>query len=273
MQIQTPEQAAEKQEYKEALIDLLFQLADDDFIAAYRGSEWLGLSPHIEADIAFASISQDTMGHAAIFYQLLEDVGAGSVDELAHGRAASERKNSILLERVNGPGTYLTEPEYDWAFAVVRSYFYTVAKRIKMSSLMNSSYVPLADAARRVNVELYYHHLHWKTWFIQLMSAGGEARGRMEAAIKKVCTDFADIFSYGTLADQITKLSLIESSIVLENQWNSVMKDVFESLHTTLPDVFGKNGSCGRNGEHTQELEDALEVLSEVYRFDPAAGW
>lgn len=54
---------------KPALTSLLYQLADDDFILAYRGSEWLGLAPHIEEDVAFSSISQDTMGHAAMFYR------------------------------------------------------------------------------------------------------------------------------------------------------------------------------------------------------------
>ncbi len=105
---------------QEALVELLFQLADDDFLFAYRGSEWLGLAPHIEEDIAFSSISQDTMGHAAMYYQLLEDLGCGSADELAHARPASARRNAVLLERANGPGHYLREPRYDWAFTVVR---------------------------------------------------------------------------------------------------------------------------------------------------------
>lgn len=64
-------------DYKEALLSLLYQLADDDFILAYRGSEWLGLAPHIEEDVAFSSINQDTMGHATMFYHLLEELGKG----------------------------------------------------------------------------------------------------------------------------------------------------------------------------------------------------
>lgn len=58
-----------------ALIELIYQLGDDDFILAYRGSEWLGLAPHIEEDVAFSSISQDMMGHAAMYYHLLEELG------------------------------------------------------------------------------------------------------------------------------------------------------------------------------------------------------
>lgn len=93
-QIATPQEAIQNKQYKMALIELLYQLADDDFILAFRGSEWLGLAPHIEEDIAYASINQATMGHAVMYYELLESLGEGSADELAHERKASERKNA-----------------------------------------------------------------------------------------------------------------------------------------------------------------------------------
>ena len=67
---------------------------------SFRGSEWLGLAPHIEEDVASSSISQDNMGHAAMFYQLLEELEVGTADDLAHLRPSSERRNSILTERV-----------------------------------------------------------------------------------------------------------------------------------------------------------------------------
>ena len=98
-------------EYKEAITSLLFQLADDDFLYAFRGSEWLGLAPHIEEDVASSSISQDSMGHAAMYYKLLEDLGVGKADDLAHLRPAQDRRNSILTERVNGEGYYMETPQ------------------------------------------------------------------------------------------------------------------------------------------------------------------
>ena len=50
------------------------------------------------------------MGHAAMFYKLLEELGEGNADALAHARPAEERKNCILVERVNGPGNYMENP-------------------------------------------------------------------------------------------------------------------------------------------------------------------
>ena len=267
------EDALKNETLRDAAVELLFQLADDDFIIAYRGSEWLGLAPHIEEDVAFSSISQDTMGHAAMFYQLLSDLGAGDPDQLAHNRPAAERKNAILLEKVNGPGTYLTEPHYDWAFAVVRNYFYAQAKKVKIESLKNSSYQPMAEAAVKINMELYYHLLHWKTWFSQLVSAGGEARTRMEAAMEKVFVELEGMFSLGSLAEEFSKHNLIDSEEALRTKWMQMMAPVFESLNLKMPDQFGMMSGNGRNGEHTADLQTALDTLSEVYISDPAASW
>jgi ring-1,2-phenylacetyl-CoA epoxidase subunit PaaC len=267
------EDALKNEALRNAAVELLFQLADDDFIIAYRGSEWLGLAPHIEEDVAFSSISQDTMGHAAMFYLLLSELGVGDPDQLAHARPAAERKNAILLEKVNGPGTYLTEPHYDWAFAVVRNYFYAQAKKVKIESLKNSSYQPLGEAAVKINMELYYHLLHWKTWFSQLVSAGGDARNRMESAMEKVFNELEGLFSMGSQAEELTKHNLIDSEEALRTRWMQMMSSVFESLDLKMPDTFGMESGNGRNGEHTSDLQTALDTLGEVYNSDPAASW
>ncbi|WP_053363525.1 1,2-phenylacetyl-CoA epoxidase subunit PaaC [Bacillus sp. FJAT-27251] len=255
------------------IIELLYQLADDDFLYAYRNSEWLGLAPHIEEDVASSSISQDSMGHAAMFYRLLEELGEGNADALAHARPASERKNCILVERVNGPGNYMEEPDYDWAYAVVRNYLYTTAKKTKIQSLKQSSYQPLADVAVKVDMELHYHLLHWKTWFIQLLSSTEEAKERMKAAFEKVINDFSDVFSLGKESEQISDYHLIEKESVLKGKWIDSIKPVLESVNLILPEEFEKESLNGRNGKHSKELDEALAVLSEVYNLNPAASW
>ncbi|MBS2770901.1 phenylacetate-CoA oxygenase subunit PaaC [Anoxybacillus rupiensis] len=273
MKITKPEELKQYPEYQEALVELLFQLADDDFILAYRGSEWLGLAPHIEEDVAFSSISQDTMGHAAMYYQLLEEIGMGRADDLAHGREASERRNAILLEEVNGPGHYLQEPRYDWAFTVVRNYFYAQAKKVRIDSLKNCSYEPLAQVAIKINMELYYHLMHWKTWFVQLVNAQGEARERMIQAIEKVMDDFGGVLSLGNKGSKMVEFGLIDSEEVLTERWIQAMKPVFEQANLTMPNAFQMKRGNGRNGEHTSDLESAIATLSEVYRMDPLAAW
>lgn len=259
--------------YEEHIKELLFQLADDDFLFSFRGSEWLGLAPHIEEDIAFSSISQDTMGHAAMFYELLANLEDRTADELAHLRPSHERRNCILVERVNGEGYYKETPKYDWAYTVVRNYFYTLAKKIKIDSLSKSSYEPLADIAKKVKMELYYHLLHWRTWFVQLFSSTDEAKYRMLEAMKKVEKDLGDLFSYGDKAEKIVELKLIEDEQTLKERWVQELEKVCQSLNISVPTIPSQYSLNGRNREHTEEIESAIATLSEVYRLDTKTAW
>ena len=271
--IENGQQAKEHRGYSKALTELLYQLADDDFLLAFRGSEWLGLAPHIEEDVAFSSISQDTMGHAAVYYQLLEELGEGDADYLAHGRKASERKNAILLELKNGTGTYLEEPRYDWAFTVVRNYFYDTYKKIKLDSLKSSSYVPLRNAAIKISMEQYYHIMHWSTWFKQLTLAKGVARDRMKQAISRVWDEFQGVLSLGALADEMVHHQLIDSEEKLTEAWFAYIKPIFEGVQVDFPGPCRMKLGNGREGIHTKDLEEAIDTLSTVYSCDPNAVW
>src|SRR3954451_6531256 len=98
-----------------ALGELLLALADDEFVTGYANSEWTGIAPLLEEDLAFSSLAQDELGHARLLYELLaEGMGDGgwgssappspsshppSPDSLAYGRAPSAYRNARLVER------------------------------------------------------------------------------------------------------------------------------------------------------------------------------
>ena len=70
-----------------ALKDLLFWMADNQLILAHRNSEWTGLGPLLEEDIAFSSIAQDKMGHALALYTILHtELGEDEPDTIAFTR-------------------------------------------------------------------------------------------------------------------------------------------------------------------------------------------
>ncbi|WP_270182476.1 1,2-phenylacetyl-CoA epoxidase subunit PaaC [Alkalihalobacillus sp. CinArs1] len=257
----------ESAEYRNSLIELIYQLADDDFILAYRGSEWLGLAPHIEEDVAFSSISQDLMGHATLYYSLLEELGEGDADKLTHARSPHDFHNAVLLELPNGQGTYLEEPNYDWAFTVVRNYFYTLAKKVRLQSIKENSYESLQQIVKKISVEMSYHLMHWETWFDQLMNSTPEAKRRMTDAINIVLKEMRGVFSYGENGEKIVRLSLIEREEVLIQRWKDILNEKVDfSLDIEM-------SLDGRNGKHTDHLEGALSTLSEVYQSVPSAEW
>ena len=50
------------------LKELILKMADDALIIGHRNSEWTGLGPILEEDIAFSSMAQDKIGHALPVY-------------------------------------------------------------------------------------------------------------------------------------------------------------------------------------------------------------
>jgi ring-1,2-phenylacetyl-CoA epoxidase subunit PaaC len=269
----SPEEAKKDQAYLEAVTELLFQLADDDLMISQRGAEWLGLAPHIEEDVAFASISQDNMGHAAMFYQMLEDIGAGKADDLAYLREADEFRNAILTERVNGEGHYIEEPNYDWAYAIIRNYAYEVFKKIRLDALEKSSYGPLVDIAQKMKKEQFYHLYHWEIWIDQLASSTNEARRRLNAAVEKTWEDVSTLFDLGPKAKQLVQLGLMESSDAMKAKFMAQTQKQFENAGLYFPGEPQSVVETGRDGNHSGVLEDALVHMSSVYRLAPQASW
>ncbi|WP_236838591.1 1,2-phenylacetyl-CoA epoxidase subunit PaaC [Caldalkalibacillus salinus] len=273
MMIQTAKDAQGHADFKDALVSLLFQLADDNFIVGYRGSEWLGLAPHLEADVAFCSIAQDHTGHAALFYQLLEDLGQGKADDLAHLREAQAFKNAILVERPNGKGDYIVNPQYDWGYAVIRQYYFDLFEMVRLQALKQSSYEPLAQAAEKLSREKYYHVLHGQTWLKQMALTTDEAKQRLHKALQQVWQDLDELFDMGPLGEDLTKYGIIESRDLIRQRFISKAKEDLASVNMNWPGEPSRPKEKGREGEHTSDLDTALENISEVYRQDPAANW
>ena len=49
--------------------ELLLGLADDELVIGWRDSEWTGIAPLLEEDVAFSSIAQNEIGHARAVYE------------------------------------------------------------------------------------------------------------------------------------------------------------------------------------------------------------
>ena len=257
-------------ETREALVDLLFQLADDDLLVAFHGSEWLGLAPHVEEDVALSSLAQDEMGHAAMYFGLLEDLGVGSRDDLAHLRPPATRRNAILSELKNGPRRYMENPHYDWAFTIARAYCYDVMEGLRLERLQASSYQPLREVAQKIQGEEKYHRMHHEIW-IRRMALDSEAKSRLQTAFNRVAAVAGDLGSTGQYTTELETTGLLPEASSLSKAWQAHVAEFLLAHGLTWPGA--TESRAGRTGEHTRDLEAALDTLSEVYRSDPSARW
>jgi ring-1,2-phenylacetyl-CoA epoxidase subunit PaaC len=141
-----------------ARADLLLELADDELILGWRDSEWTGIAPTLEEDVAFSSIAQNEIGHARAAYELAaRDLGTDA-DGLAFDRPPQEYRCAPLVE------LHLLE----WAPAIARRYLYEQADRVRIESLKDSDDPEVAGLAAKIDREEVYHRLHAELWHERL---------------------------------------------------------------------------------------------------------
>src|SRR5262245_36876111 len=129
----------------------LLGIADDELVLGWRDSEWTGIAPVLEEDVAFSSIAQNEIGHARALYQLLSE----DADALAFDRDPAEYRCSPLVELRFVP---------DWARTIARHVLYETADRLRIERLKGSSDTAVAGLAAKIDREEVYHRLHAEMW-------------------------------------------------------------------------------------------------------------
>jgi ring-1,2-phenylacetyl-CoA epoxidase subunit PaaC len=132
----------------------LLELADDELILGWRDSEWTGIAPTLEEDVAFSSIAQNEIGHARALYELAAAELGTDADALAFDRQPHEYRCAPLVE------LHLM----DWAHTIARRYLYEEADRVRIGALKASDDAELAGLAAKIDREETYHRLHAEMW-------------------------------------------------------------------------------------------------------------
>jgi ring-1,2-phenylacetyl-CoA epoxidase subunit PaaC len=143
----------------------LLAIADDELILGWRDSEWTGIAPTLEEDVAFSSIAQNEIGHARALYELAaRDLGTDA-DALAFDRRPEEYRCAPLVE------LHLL----DWAHTIARRYLYEEADRVRIDALKSDDDQEVAGLAAKIDREETYHRMHAEMWAARLR---GEPRFR-----------------------------------------------------------------------------------------------
>jgi ring-1,2-phenylacetyl-CoA epoxidase subunit PaaC len=206
-----------------ALALLLLSMADDEFVIGFSDSEWTGIGPILEEDVAISSIAQDELGHAQALYRLLADtVGDGrDADAWAYDRPPEGYLHARLLDHPRG----------DWAATIARRFLYDTADSARLEALADSSHKPLAELVAKIRREERYHLMHVQTWIERLADAGGESRQRLVVALDAMGTDAGTV-----LAPLPGETALLRHGIVtkpfaaIEARWREGVGATFRRL-------------------------------------------
>jgi ring-1,2-phenylacetyl-CoA epoxidase subunit PaaC len=208
---------------------LLLSIADDELILGWRDSEWTGIAPTLEEDVAFSSIAQNEIGHARALYELAAVDLRSDADALAFDRAPTDYRCAPLVElRL-----------MDWAHTIARRYLYEEADRVRLDALRASDDAELAGLAAKIDREEVYHRMHAEMWAARLRD---EPRFR----------------------DAVNELWPYALGVLEPEQRAELARRVGLSVDST---------QAIERGEHTPELVELWNEMTEVRRSVPGAQW
>jgi ring-1,2-phenylacetyl-CoA epoxidase subunit PaaC len=249
---------------RNALSLLLLAMADDEFVIGFSDSEWTGIAPMLEEDVAMSSIAQDELGHAQALYRLLAEVAddGRDADAIAYDRPAEGYYHARLLDHPRG----------DWADTIARRYLYDTADGIRLDALADSSFAPLRELVAKIRREERYHLMHVSAWLERLASARGEPRERLLAALERLAPDAATVLSPMPNDLSLVMAGIIDSSFdELDARWRAEVGRVFERLSLSM--VLPVADPLTARTNHSDAFRWLHGEFTAVRREQPGATW
>jgi len=204
----------------------LIEYADDELILGWRDSEWTGIAPSLEEDVAFSSIAQNEIGHARALYELAaRDLGT-TADELAFDRDPSDYRSAPLVQ----------QRRMDWAHTIARHWLYECADEIRLAALKESDDEEVAGLAAKMDREEVYHRLHAQMWADRLR--GNE---RFEAAVQELWPSAVAVLDEGLrrrLAER-TQLRLPTTVLRGRGEVSDELRELWEEMTMVRRSIVG----------------------------------
>ena len=133
----------------------LLEIADDELILGWRDSEWTGIAPFLEEDVAFSSIAQNEIGHARALYELAAASSGRPPTSSPSTARRDEYRCAPLVELRLVP---------DWARTIARHFLYEEADGVRIEALKASDDAEVAGLAAKIDREEAYHRMHAEMW-------------------------------------------------------------------------------------------------------------
>jgi ring-1,2-phenylacetyl-CoA epoxidase subunit PaaC len=244
------------------MLPLLLAMADDELMLGHRDAEWTGHAPILEEDIAFSNIAQDELGHALLWYTL-------------HGARSGSSPDAMAFERDWQDFTcsrFVTYPKGDFAYTLLRQYFFDEAEQVRLAALAKSSDVALRDVAGKIRSEEAYHLLHVKGLVTRLGNATEESHRRMQRALDTAFPQALGLFEPIEGESELAGAGIFPGMGSLAQAWEDRVRPVLSGGGLTVsanavPDI------GGRRRLHDACLRDLVGDLQQVYRLEPGAAW
>jgi ring-1,2-phenylacetyl-CoA epoxidase subunit PaaC len=238
----------------------LLHLADNAYIHNHRLSEWCGVGPELEIDIALSNIALDNIGAARSFYQYCATLDGGNAteDTIVFNRNEREYLNVKLVELPNG----------DFATTIVKCLFFDVFQKLLYTKLQTSSDAQIAAIATKSLKEVTYHLRFSSEWTIRLGDGTPESKVRMQKAVDDVFAYAGELFA----REDYEQIDAAYDCASLEPEWTKQVQQILDDATLLMPEGTWHH-SGGKKGMHTEHMGYILSEMQYLNRAFPGAEW
>lgn len=246
-----------------ALAGFAIALGDDALVLGHRLSEWCGVGPTLEEDIALSNIALDLIGRADGFLTIGGQLerGGRSADDLAFLRDAVDYRNIALVEL----------PKGDFAFTIVRQFLFDTLA-LPLNEWIAANHGPLSGVAAKAVKESRYHLRHSSEWVRRLGGGTDESRMRAQSAIDELWMYTAELFDFGPDSAQLVEEGHAPPPDLVRSQWSTTVEGVLGESGLAIP-IVEHHFTGARVGRHTEYLDHMLSEMQILPRSHPGAQW
>jgi len=247
-------------------IDLALTMGDSCLILSQRLAEWCGKGPAIEEDMALTNTALDLLGQARMWLSLsgeLEGTGRDE-DALAYHRDTHEFKNFLITELPNAFGGTGANTRRDYAYTLVRQFFFDGWHYLALESLKSHASKGVADIAAKGFKEVAYHVRRTSDLIVRLGDGTAESHERLQTAVNQLWPYTGEMFASEMFAQNPS----------LRPAWLKFVGDRLEEATLTMPDANAwMHKAKSQGGSSTEHLGYLLAEMQYLQRTYPQAKW
>ncbi|MCF6289274.1 MAG: phenylacetate-CoA oxygenase subunit PaaC [Proteobacteria bacterium] len=247
-----------------ALYNYVLHLADNTLILGQRLSEWCGIGPFLEEDLALTNTALDIIGQAKMLLELAVTIkgDATTADDLAFLRDQHQFKNVLLVEQPNG----------DYAQTMLRQYMLDVYHVNLYSVLATSSHEQLAAIAEKSLKEVQYHKERSELWIKRMALGTQESLERLQNSLNHLWHYHHELFESNAEIDDLVTQGIAANPNNLHLKWDAEVKDLIANTALQIPET-GWHATGGRVGHHSEYLGKMLCEMQFLQRAYPNCEW
>lgn len=248
-----------------ARFEFLCRMGDNALVLGHRLSEWCGMAPVLEEDIALANIALDLIGQTRLWLDLAaEEEGAGrSADDLAMLRDVWDFRNLLLVER----------PNDDFGVTMMRQALFDAWHLPMLTALSDAADARIAEIASKAVKEVAYHAERSAETVIGLGDGTEESHQRMQHALTLLWPYVGEMFEPDSVDQAMDAAGIAPDLAAMRTAYDARIGAIMADATLTIPDSrFGHSG--GKNGfQHSEHLGHMLTQMQWLQRAYPGATW